>query len=71
MHIVAVPVDGMSVAQSQFAFEHTAIPVTRSERDRRLIFMYHSDERRTFRWLVDETGGVVDSASFRCSPVTD
>ncbi|MDQ6605793.1 MAG: hypothetical protein M3Z06_04505 [Actinomycetota bacterium] len=57
--------DALTEAQSLFASRHAAVPVMRSDRDSRMIFMYRSDELRTFRWLVDHTGEVVESAAFR------
>jgi hypothetical protein len=30
----------------------------------RSVFMYHTNERRTHRWLVDTLGRSVESASF-------
>jgi len=54
-------------AQRQFAGEHCAKPVLRSDSDRRMVFMYRSDALSTSRWLVDHLGRVVDSAVFRSS----
>jgi hypothetical protein len=59
--------DRLTDAQSVFAREHGASPVMCSDQDRRLIFMYRNGDRRTFRWLVDEAGRVVESAAFRRS----
>lgn len=58
----------LTPAQHRFASQYAAVPVMRSDRDQRMIFMYRSDELRTFRWLVDHTGHVVESAAFRCPP---
>jgi hypothetical protein len=60
-----IALDDLSAAQHLFAREHTAVPVMRSDVDHRSVFMYRSDEHRTHRWLVDERGRTVDSASFR------
>ena len=68
--------DQLTAAQCLFAHDHGADPVLRSDRDTSMIFMYRSEEIRgsendpevrVFRWLVDRTGGVVDSATFRRS----
>jgi hypothetical protein len=44
--------DHLSAAQHQFAREHVATPVMHPAHSRS-VFMYHTDERRTHRWLVD------------------
>jgi hypothetical protein len=55
--------DHLSAAQHQFAREHVATPVMHPAHSRS-VFMYHTDERRTHRWLVDPLGRSVESASF-------
>jgi len=61
----------LTEAQRQFAREHHANPVLRSDSDGRMIFMYRNDELGTSRWLVDPAGKVVDSAVFRHSAAAD
>jgi hypothetical protein len=56
--------DHLSAAQHQFASEHFATPVMRPYGNSRSVFMYHTNERRTHRWLVDPLGRSVESASF-------
>ncbi len=65
---ISTYVDRLTDAQTQFASRHAAIPMMRADRDSRMIFMYRSDELRTFRWLVDPAGHIVESAAFRSSP---
>jgi hypothetical protein len=55
----------LSAAQHEFALENGAVPVRRSDVDGRSIFMYRHVGRRTHRWLVDEHGRTVESASFQ------
>ncbi len=62
---ISTDVPPLTAAQSRFASDYAAVPVMRSDHDSRMIFMYRSDELRTFRWLVDHTGQIIESAAFR------
>jgi len=59
-----VVLDNLTAAQHQFASEHVATPVMHPYANSRSVFMYHTNERRTHRWLVDPRGRSVESASF-------
>lgn len=57
----------LSAAQRQFAQEHHATAGLRAGADRRSVFMYSDDGRKTYRWLVDPAGWVLDFTVFRYS----
>ncbi len=56
------------MAQMEFAARYHAVPAVRSGQDPRMIFMYRDEPFRTSRWLVDESGEVIDSAMFHHHP---
>jgi hypothetical protein len=56
--------NNLSAAQHQFADANGASPALRSQAHSGSIFMYRNEGHRTHRWLVDELGRTVESASF-------
>ena len=57
------PWDGLSEAQINFAELMSATPGLHSIDDDRAVYMYRKDQFATNRWLVDEVGRVLDSAT--------
>jgi hypothetical protein len=57
-------INDLTEPQRRFAARHEAVPAVRSGQDPRMIFMYRDEAHRTSRWLVDETGQVIDTATF-------
>ncbi|HSZ04606.1 MAG TPA: hypothetical protein VK778_05320 [Solirubrobacteraceae bacterium] len=56
--------NGLTVEQARFARQHDAVPGMHAVDDDRLVFFYHDGPWVTCRWLVDERGRALDSASF-------
>jgi hypothetical protein len=55
----------LSPAQVSFGLREHAIPGARPSADNRMVYMYRQGPLRTYRWLVDNAGGVHDCATFR------
>lgn len=55
----------LTVEQAQFAREHDAVPGMRAVEDDRMVFFYRDGLWATHRWLVNESGRVLASTSFR------
>lgn len=57
----------LSVAQRQFAQDHNATLGLPAGTRRRAVFLYTDDGLRTYRWLVDPAGSVLDFTVLRYS----
>jgi hypothetical protein len=51
--------------QRRFAEEHEGFPGIRAGADRRMVFIYSERRSRTYRWLVDSHGRVVEFVILR------
>ena len=54
----------LSVAQSRFAREREACRGTFSGLGDGSVFLYHDDQLGTVRWLVDQSGRLLDTERF-------
>jgi hypothetical protein len=59
------PWSGLSSDQRRFAEEHDGFPGIRAGADRDLVFIYSEQRTRTYRWLVDAHGRVVEFVILR------
>ena len=55
----------LTAPQQLFAAAHRAFPGFRAAWDPSMVYLYKVDELRTYRWLVNGRGDVVDSEAFR------
>jgi hypothetical protein len=58
---------GLSAQQHLFARDHRGIPEVRASWHDRAVYIYRDEGWRTFRWLVDPNGNVLDFISLRYS----
>lgn len=59
------PWSGLSSDQRRFAEEHDGFPGIRAGADRGLVFIYSEHRSRTYRWLVDPRGRVLEFVILR------
>jgi hypothetical protein len=57
--------EGLTSSQVEFARRAGAVPGVRPDWDEKSVFMYREDSTLTWRWLVDATGEIVETAWFR------
>jgi len=58
---------GLSAQQHRFAQDHRAIPEVHASLHSQAVYVYRDEGWRTFRWLVDPAGQVLDFISLRQS----